>query len=217
MRFLLPKLKVVVAVASPIAFEALNGSDLLTTSLQSAKAFATQSGLQSSVAIAAKRDYLNQIKVNFDGELIECDPTNPIEFATALARASDFDIVAIHDAQRPLTNVTQFQRTITALTGDYEAARPATGFTETLKVINENGELTKTIDRTKLRRISTPEIIRKSAIDFAGTGNSNWFLPLKNVDKTIEVEADPESLRINEIADVAMAESFVVWQQRISR
>ena len=61
MRFLLPKLKVVVAVASPIAFEALNGANLLTTSLQTAKEFAVQSGLQSTIAIAAPEEYLNNI------------------------------------------------------------------------------------------------------------------------------------------------------------
>ena len=213
---MLPKLKVVVAVASPIAFEALNGSDLLTTSLQTANEFATQSGLQATLAIATKSEYLKDISPEFKGEVIECDPNNPADFARALQSATDFDLVVIHDAQRPLTNVSQFQRAITALAGDYDAVRPATVFTETLKVVNESAELTKTIDRSKVRRISTPEIIRKSAIDFASK-ESNWFLPLKNTDKTIEVEADPESLRINSREEIAVAESFLVWQQRISR
>ena len=62
----------------------------------------------------------------------------------------------------------------------------------------------------------TPEIIRKSAIDLAGN-ESNWFLPLKAGVETTEVEADPESLRINSSDEIALAESFLVWQQRISR
>ena len=102
------------------------------------------------------------------------------------------------------------------LAGNCDAARPATAFTETLKAVNENSELVKTIDRTKVRRVSTPEIIRKSAIDFAGN-ESNWFLPLKAGVETTEVEADPESLRINSADEIAIAESFLVWQQRISR
>ena len=216
MRFLLPNLKVVVAVASPIAFEALNGADLLTTSIQTAKQFATQSGLQTTVAVAAKPELTNQIRSSFAGEIIECDPTNPASFAKALENSTDFEIVAIHDAQRPLTSLAQFQRVITALAGNCDAARPATAFTETLKAINENSELVKTIDRTKVRRVSTPEIIRKSAIDFDGNA-SNWFLPLKTGVETTEVEADPESLRINSSDEIAMVESFLVWQQRISR
>ena len=216
MRFLLPKLKVVVAVASPIAFEALNGADLLTTSIQSANEFAIQSGLPTTVSVAANKDFLTKVKSQFNGEIIECDPVNPNEFAAALLGSTDFDLVAIHDAQRPLTNVAQFQRVISALAGNYDAARPATTFTETLKVVNGSSELTQTIDRTKVRRISTPEIIRKSAIDLTGT-QSNWFLPLKNYDNIIEVEADPESLRINSSDEIALAESFLVWQQRISR
>ena len=216
MRFLLPNLKVVVAVASPIAFEALNGADLLTTSIQTAKEFATQSGLSATVSIAAKKEYLAKVQTQFNGEIIECDPTNPADFAKALNSSTDFEIVAIHDAQRPLTSLAQFQRVITALAGNCDAARPATAFTETLKAVNENSELVKTIDRTKVRRVSTPEIIRKSAIDFAGN-ESNWFLPLKTDAETTEVEADPESLRINSADEIAMAESFLVWQQRISR
>ena len=216
MRFLLPKLKVVVAVASPIAFEALNGTDLLTTSIHSATEFAIQSGLSATVSVAANKDFLAKVKSQFNGEIIECEPVNPNEFAAALLGSTDFDLVAIHDAQRPLTNVAQFQRVISALAGNYDAARPATTFTETLKVVNTSSELTQTIDRTKVRRISTPEIIRKSAIDLTGT-HSNWFLPLKNYDNTIEVEADPESLRINSSDEIALAESFLVWQQRISR
>ena len=164
----------------------------------------------------AKKDFLAKVKSQFNGEIIECDPVNPNEFAAALLGSTDFDLVAIHDAQRPLTNVAQFQRVISALAGNYDAARPATTFTETLKVVNTSSELTQTIDRTKVRRISTPETIRKSAIDSTGT-HSNWFLPLKNYENTIEVEADPESLRINSSDEIALAESFLVWQQRISR
>ena len=216
MRFLLPNLKVVVAVASPIAFEPLNGTDLLTTSIQTAKEFATHSGLSATVSVAAKKEYLAKVQSQFNGEIIECDPTNPASFAKVLENSTDFEIVAIHDAQRPLTSLAQFQRVITALAGNCDAARPATAFTETLKAVNENSELVKTIDRTKVRRVSTPEIIRKSALDFAGN-ESNWFLPLKAGVETMEVEADPESLRINSADETAMAESFLVWQQRISR
>jgi hypothetical protein len=47
-----------------------------------------------------------------------------------------------------------------------------------------------------MKRISTPELIRLSAIDFTG-GESTWFVPLKPDARTMTVDADPESGRIN--------------------
>ena len=47
-----------------------------------------------------------------------------------------------------------------------------------------------------MKRISTPELIRHQAIDFAG-GASTWFVPLKMDATTTTVDSDPESARIN--------------------
>jgi hypothetical protein len=65
-------------------------------------------------------------------------------------------------------------------------------------------------------RISTPEMIRYSAIDFEGSA-STWFVPLKADAKTTTVDADPESLRVNSAAEIALMESFVHWQQTIAQ
>jgi hypothetical protein len=47
-----------------------------------------------------------------------------------------------------------------------------------------------------MKRISTPELIRYSAIDFDGV-SSTWFVPLKVDARITTVDADPESARIN--------------------
>jgi 2-C-methyl-D-erythritol 4-phosphate cytidylyltransferase len=122
-------------------------------------------------------------------------------------------MVAIHDAQRPLTRSTQFHRTLEGLFG-CDAVRPTMAFTETLKSVNQNSELTHTIDRTKVRRVSSPEIIRRSVIDFDGT-ESTWALPLSKDARLSEVEADPDSLRINSEDEVVLLEAFMYWQQKV--
>ncbi len=48
-----------------------------------------------------------------------------------------------------------------------------------------------------MRRISSPEVIRFSAIDFAATDVGTWSVPLLADAKVTEVAADPESIRIN--------------------
>jgi hypothetical protein len=115
-----------------------------------------------------------------------------------------------------LTRTAQFHRTVEALIGDVDAVRPAAAFTETLKAVTPDQMIEKTIDRTSMMRISTPEIIRYSAIDFDGAG-STWFVPLKSNTKSATVDADPESLRVNSAAEIALMESFVHWQQTIAR
>jgi hypothetical protein len=59
-------------------------------------------------------------------------------------------------------------------------------------------------------------MIRYSAIDFAGS-TSTWFVPLHTGAKTTTVDADPESLRVNSAAEIALMESFVHWQQTIAQ
>jgi hypothetical protein len=133
-----------------------------------------------------------------------------------LKTAKPFDLVSIHDSQRPLTRTTQFHRTVEGLVGDVDAVRPAAAFTETLKAVTADEMIEKTIDRTSMLRISTPEMIRYSAIDFEGSA-STWFVPLKAGAKSATVDADPESLRVNSAAEIALMESFVHWQQTIAQ
>jgi hypothetical protein len=66
-----------------------------------------------------------------------------------------------------------------------------------------------------MQRVSTPEVIRFSAIDFDGQ-ESTWFVPLKADTKISTVDADPESLRVNSLAEITLMESFVHWQQTVA-
>jgi 2-C-methyl-D-erythritol 4-phosphate cytidylyltransferase len=87
-------------------------------------------------------------------------------------------------------------------------------FTETLKTLNDDLIVMQTIDRTKIKRISSPEIIRQSAIDFDGL-KSTWTLPLKTNTRLSEVEADPDSLKINREEEILLMEAFLHWQQKV--
>ena len=102
----------------------------------------------------------------------------------------------VHDSQRALTTGAQFDRVLQALTPNIDAVRPVSAFTETLKSIDADQYIEGTIDRNSMKRISTPELIRYSAIDFEST-TSTWFVPIKADAKITTVDADPESARIN--------------------
>ena len=214
------KLSVVVTVGSPLAFQSLNGTNLLSAALKTAHQFCAETGMSNQLFVAATN--FGQIHeatsgVAFEFNEINCDPNDPIQFAAAL-KELDFEMVAIHDAQRPLTRAKQFHRTLEGLFG-CDAVRPAMAFTETLKAVNSANQLTHTIDRTKVRRVSSPEIIRRCVIDFASPAtentSSNWSLPLLPEARISEVEADPESLRINNPDEITLMEAFSYWQEKI--
>jgi hypothetical protein len=207
-----PSLKVIVAVTSPIAFENLGNKTILHTSFNIARAFSVETGIKTQLAIATE----NQSDIDgLDCEVLICDPNNPASLAEAIKASTPTDLVAIHDSQRPLTRTTQFHRTIEALIGDVDAVRPVSEFTETLKAVNADATIERTIDRTSMQRVSTPEVIRFSAIDFDAK-ESTWFVPLRAEAKISTVDADPESLRVNSLAEITLMESFVHWQQTVA-
>jgi hypothetical protein len=207
-----PSLKVIVAVTSPIAFENLGSKTILHTSFNIARAFSVETGIKTQLAIAtADQSHIDGL----DCEVLICDPNNPASLAAAIKASTPTDLIAIHDSQRPLTRTTQFHRAIEALIGDVDAVRPVSEFTETLKAVNADATIERTIDRTSMQRVSTPEVIRFSAIDFDGQ-ESTWFVPLKADAKISTVDADPESLRVNSLAEITLMESFVHWQQTVA-
>ena len=203
------------AITSPIAFELLDKTSILHTTFGVARAFTVETSINTHLAVAVSHSDAHRV-ADFGCEILVCDPNSPASLAAALKRSKSFDLVSIHDSQRPLTRTTQFHRTVEGLIGDVDAVRPAAAFTETLKAVSGDEMIERTIDRTSMLRISTPEMIRYSAIDFEGSA-STWFVPLKADARVVTVDADPESLRVNSAAEIALMESFVHWQQTIAQ
>ena len=204
-----PSLKVVVAITSPIAFHQLKNQTILATCIKSAHGFvATISG--AHLAIAGTAADLAKVS-DIDCEKIVCDPNKPGDLAGAL-RSAEVDLVMIHDSQRPLTNQAQFERVYAALVSGIDAVRPVSPFTETLKSIDASNFIDETIDRNSMMRVSTPELIRYSAIDF-GVDASTWFVPLTKIAKTAVVEADPDSARINCEKEIELMSYLLDWNK----
>ena len=204
-----PSLKVVVAITSPIAFHQLKNQTILSTCIKAAQGFvSTISG--AHLAIAGTAADLAKV-TDLDCEKIVCDPNKAGDLAGAL-RGAEVDLVMIHDSQRPLTNQAQFERVYAALVAGIDAVRPVSPFTETLKSIDASNFIDETIDRNSMMRVSTPELIRYSAIDF-GADASTWFVPLTTIAKTAVVEADPDSARINSEKEIELMSYLLDWNK----
>ena len=183
------------AITSSIVFQELKNQSILSTCLDTCAQFISQYGSNAHLAIAGNEESLLQV-LDLDCEKIQCDPNSAQELAQSLRSAQPTELVMIHDSLRALTTGAQFDRVLQALTPNIDAVRPVSAFTETLKSIDADQYIEGTIDRNSMKRISTPEVIRYSAIDFEST-TSTWFVSIKAGAKITTVDADPESARIN--------------------
>ena len=205
-----PSLKVVVAITSPIAFHQLKNQTILSTCIKSAQNFVISVGSNAKLAIAGTAEDLAKV-ADIEFEKIECDPNKPGDLAAAI-RAVPTDLVMIHDSQRALTQQGQFEAVYAALINGIDAVRPVSPFTETLKSINADNYIDETIDRNSMMRVSTPELIRFSAIDF-DSQSSTWFVPLVNGAKIATVDADANSARINTEKEIELMSYLLDWNK----
>ena len=180
-KFLPHKLSVILNVDSDLADQQLAGISIFDRALSEATQFASNNGAD--------------VVVVKDGNLQEH------------LQKIDAEIFVIHDALRPLVTAAQMQRTYEAL-GNCHAVRATMAFTETLKSVGADGRLEATIDRDSVRRISSPEVIRKDAINFGGKVTT-WSVPLINGYESCEVESDAQGIRINNQAELKVLEALL--------
>lgn len=210
------RMRLVVAVTSATALLEVNKTPSLIRAIHGLQEFWPTLPLTIAVDIEHASSVTDLLEKNrISHELLLCDPCDPHALAIALAPESQIcDAFLIHDASRPLTSPDQFSRIVEAFTNSIDAVRPATAFTETLKIIETDSVIKETLDRTSVRRISTPELIRTIAIDLKGK-DRGWFLPLKKSANVQHVEGTPEALRINSMGERDLLESFLHWRQTI--
>jgi 2-C-methyl-D-erythritol 4-phosphate cytidylyltransferase len=81
----------------------------------------------------------------------------------ALAAAPGDDPVLVHDAARPLLTAELAEQCLAALDG-VDAAIAAAPVTDTTKEAGEDGLVTRTLDRSRLWAVQTPQVFRRAAL-----------------------------------------------------
>ncbi|MFT4124839.1 MAG: 2-C-methyl-D-erythritol 4-phosphate cytidylyltransferase [Gordonia sp. (in: high G+C Gram-positive bacteria)] len=81
-----------------------------------------------------------------------------------LAAAGDAEIVLVHDAARPLTPPTVFHRVIDAVRAGHAAVVPGVPVADTLKEVDADAAVTRTVDREALRAVQTPQGFAAAAL-----------------------------------------------------
>ena len=126
------------------------------------------------------------------------------------------ELIAIHDGARPLVSQELITRTIEAAKA-YRAAVPVVASTDTLKVVDERGFITGTLDRSVTRRVQTPQVFEADLIKGALTKAVEKNLALTDdcsaMDmmgvKTITVEGELTNIKITTPEDMVTAKAIV--------
>ena len=84
----------------------------------------------------------------------------------ALAAAPEGDPVVVHDAARPLITPDLVRAAIVAL-GDHDAAIAAAPVADTIKEADGSGDVVRTLPRSRLWAVQTPQVFRRAALERA--------------------------------------------------
>ncbi|MFT5979229.1 MAG: 2-C-methyl-D-erythritol 4-phosphate cytidylyltransferase [Ilumatobacter sp.] len=85
----------------------------------------------------------------------------------------DATIVCVHDAARPLASPALYARVIAAVAAGADAAVPGIPVADTIKVVEADGTVVATPDRSTLVAVQTPQAFRASVLRAAHAGGGD--------------------------------------------
>jgi 2-C-methyl-D-erythritol 4-phosphate cytidylyltransferase len=94
---------------------------------------------------------------------VEGGPVRSDSVRRALAAAPEATVAVVHDAARPLVTRDLVERCIAGLEG-YDAAIAAARVTDTVKEVDEAGRVVKTLDRSTLWAVQTPQVFNAAVL-----------------------------------------------------
>ena len=131
----------------------------------------------------------------------------------ALAAAGEGDTVLVHDAARPLVTPDLVERCLKAIEGA-DAAIAAAPVTDTTKEAGPDGIVTRTLDRSNLWAVQTPQVFRRQALEAALRQPDEVLAAATDDASLVEaaggrvrvVEAPRENLKVTTPVDLRVAE-----------
>lgn len=124
------------------------------------------------------------------------------------------DAVVVHDAARPLVPPGLFTATLAAL-ADADAAVAAARVTDTIREVTEEGS--RTLDRSRLWAIQTPQAFRRSVLeralavddDVLASATDDASLVERLGGRVVVVEAPASNFKVTTPHDLAVAEHLL--------
>jgi 2-C-methyl-D-erythritol 4-phosphate cytidylyltransferase len=191
--------------SGPKAFVMLGGRPMLEWSLDALRA--APSVERVVVAVPPGLSWVG------GGEVVEGGEARSQSVRNALAAAGDADVVVVHDAARPLVSAELVERCVAELDGGVDAVIAAAPVTDTVKEASD-GTVLRTLDRTRLWAVQTPQVFRAAALRAALAQPDEVLAAATDDAGLIEarggvvrvVESSPRNLKVTTPTDLALAE-----------
>lgn len=143
-------------------------------------------------------------------------PSRSASVRNALEAAPEAELVVVHDAARPLLSTGLLRRCIAAA-GDADGAIAAAPLTDTVKEADPSGRVVRTLDRSSLWSIQTPQVFRAEvlrrvlAADDASLAAATDDASLVEAGggTVVVVEAPAENFKVTTAADLRRAEGIL--------
>lgn len=144
---------------------------------------------------------------------VEGGPSRSASVRNAVAFAPEADVFVVHDAARPFVTVDLVERCVAALV-DVDAVVAAAPVTDTVKEAGEDGLVRRTLDRSGLWAIQTPQVFRADVLRRALDAGDATLAAATDDASLVEaiggsvrvVQAPPENLKVTSPADLRLAE-----------
>jgi 2-C-methyl-D-erythritol 4-phosphate cytidylyltransferase len=135
----------------------------------------------------------------------------------AVAAAPEADVFVVHDAARPLVTRELVERCMAALEPGIDGAIAAIPMTDTVKEVASDGRVLRTLDRSTLWAIQTPQVfnadilrraLERDAAALAAATDDAWLVDDAGGVITV-VESFPENLKVTRESDLRIAEALL--------
>jgi 2-C-methyl-D-erythritol 4-phosphate cytidylyltransferase len=134
----------------------------------------------------------------------------------ALAAAPEADVAVVHDAARPLLTPELVERCIEALEG-WDGAVAAAHVADTIKEADPSGRVVRTLERSSLWAIQTPQVFRADILRKALDTDDQTLAAATDDASLVElaggsvrvVEAPADNLKVTRAVDLQLAEALL--------
>jgi len=135
----------------------------------------------------------------------------------ALVAAPEAEIAVVHDAARPLVTRELVERCLAAVGPGIDGAIAAIPMTDTVKDVAPDGRVLRTLDRSSLWAIQTPQVFKadilrraleRDASALAAATDDAWLVDDVGGVITV-VESYPENLKVTRESDLRIAEALL--------
>jgi 2-C-methyl-D-erythritol 4-phosphate cytidylyltransferase len=135
----------------------------------------------------------------------------------ALSAAPEATIAVVHDAARPLITRDLVDRCVAEVRAGWDGAVAAAPMTDTVKEAGDDGGVVRTLDRSRLWRIQTPQVFAADVLRRALDADAAVLAAATDDSSLVEaaggrvrlVEAPPENIKVTRPVDLALAEALL--------